>query len=213
MSRFYLVRHGETVWNKQSRYQGQSNVPLSDTGRMQAKILSRRLENEAIDLIYASDLDRAIETANIIAEPHDLEVVCSKSMRELGFGIWEGLTYDEIINKWPESMKKWQNDPLNVKPPNGETLAELMERTSDFLMAVAKNHPDKTILIATHAGPIRAILSVLLDLKWEFFWKFKISNTSLTIIDYDGSAHLQESDAFIVTINDTYHLQIENSRA
>ena len=94
------------MWNKQSRYQGQSNVPLSDTGRMQAKILSRRLENEAIDLIYASDLDRAIETANIIAEPHDLEVICSKSMRELGFGIWEGLTYDEIINKWPESMKK-----------------------------------------------------------------------------------------------------------
>ena len=125
---------------------------------------------------------------------------------ELSFGIWEGLTYDEIIRKWPQEYKRWQDDPYNLKPPGGETLTELCDRTSVFLKKVATKHPDGRILVVSHAGPIRAILSVLLNLKQNFFWKFKISNTSLTIIEYDGLKELPDSDAFIVTVNDTYHL-------
>lgn len=200
------MRHGETMWNRQGKYQGQSDVPLTDEGREQARILSERLKDEKIDVIYASDLDRAIETAAIIAKYHDLNVLPAPLMRELNFGIWEGMTYDEIIQKWPQEYNEWQRDPHNKKPPEGETLAELCKRVSKFLKETAREHPDSRILVVSHAGPIRAILSVLLNLRQDFFWKFKISNTSITIIEYDGQKELAESDAFIVTVNNTYHL-------
>lgn len=207
LARFILIRHGETIWNRQRKYQGQSDVPLTDEGRLQARTLSERLKNEKIDVIYASDLCRTMETAEILAKYHGRKVVPAPLMRELSFGIWEGMTYDEIIQKWPQEYKKWQADPYNKKPPDGETLSELCERVSKFLMETAKKHPDSRILVVSHAGPIRAILSVLLNLKQDFFWKFKISNTSLTVIEYDGLKQLSESDAFIVTVNDTYHLR------
>lgn len=200
------MRHGETVWNRERRYQGQSDIPLTDEGRTQAIILSERLKNEKIDVIYASDLSRTIETAEIIAKYHGLKVLTAPLMRELSFGIWEGMTYDEIIQKWPKEYKEWQDDPYNKKPPEGETLSELCQRASKFLMETAKKHPESRILVVSHAGPIRAVLSVLLNLRQDFFWKFKISNTSLTIIEYDGQKELAESDAFIVTVNNTYHL-------
>jgi len=200
------VRHGETIWNRERRYQGQSDIPLTGEGRTQARILSERLKNEKIDVIYASDLSRTIETAEIIAKYHGLKVLTAPLMRELSFGIWEGMTYDEIIQKWPQEYKEWQADPYNKKPPEGETLSELCQRASKFLMETAKKHPESRILVVSHAGPIRAVLSVLLNLKKDFFWKFKISNTSLTIIEYDGQKELAESNAFIVTVNNTYHL-------
>jgi alpha-ribazole phosphatase len=207
LARFFLARHGETIWNRERKYQGQSDVPLTDEGRIQARSLSERLKDEKIDVIYASDLGRTIETAEIIAEHHGQKVVPDPLMRELSFGIWEGMTYDEIMQKWPQEYKGWQADPYNEKPPEGETLSELCERVSKFLMKAAQDHPEGRILAVSHAGPIRAILSVLLNLKEEFFWKFKIGNTSLTIIEYDGLKQLSESDAFIVTVNDEYHLK------
>lgn len=206
MARFFLVRHGETIWNREFKYQGQSDVSLTEEGRQQAQCLSERLKDEKFDFIYASDLGRTMETAEIIAKHYSLKVIPAAFMRELSFGIWEGLTYDEIIRKWPQEYKRWQDDPYNLKPPGGETLTELCDRTSVFLKKVATKHPDGRILVVSHAGPIRAILSVLLNLKQNFFWKFKISNTSLTIIEYDGLKELPDSDAFIVTVNDTYHL-------
>lgn len=207
LARFFLARYGETVWNRERKYQGQSDVPLTDEGRIQAKSLSERLKDEKIDVIYASDLGRTMETAEIIAEHHGRKVVPAPLMRELNFGIWEGMTYDEIMQKWAKEYNKWQDDPYNENPPEGETLSELCERVSKFFMKAAQDHPDGRILVVSHAGPIRAILSVLLNLKQDFFWKFKISNTSLTIIEYDGLKQLSESDAFIVMVNDTYHLK------
>ncbi|HHW04090.1 MAG TPA: alpha-ribazole phosphatase [Thermoanaerobacterales bacterium] len=208
MSRFYLIRHGETLWNKESKYQGQSNIPLSDNGRLQAKRLSERLKEQKIDAIYASDLHRAMETAEIIAAPHRLEVFPTREMRELNFGIWEGFTFDEIVKRWPGEMERWRRDPYNERPEGGETMAELCCRTSMFLKNAANAYPDKNILVVTHAGPIRALLSVILNLHYDLFWKFKISNASLTVVEYDGQKELNRSGAYIVTVNDTYHLYI-----
>jgi len=207
MARFYLVRHGETLWNREAKYQGQSDVPLTDTGRDQAKKLSGRLRNKKIDVAYASDLERTIETANIILDSRDIEVVSTAEIREIHFGIWEGHTYDEIIDKWGIEFEKWQRDPFHISPPKGETFLQLCGRISNFLKKAAKKHPEDNILVVSHAGPIRAILLVLLNLDYERFWKFKISNTSLTEIVYDGSEDLNKSDAFIGRVNDTSHLE------
>lgn len=202
------MRHGETLWNKESKYQGQSDISLSDAGRLQALKLSERLKGEKIDAVYASDLQRAMETAGIIAAPHGLEVFPAREMRELSFGIWEGRTFDEINEKWPGEMDRWRKDPYNERPKGGETLSELCGRTSLFLKTAANKHPGKNILIASHAGPIRALLSVILNLHYDLFWKFKISNASLTVVEYDGQDELDQSGAFIVTVNDTYHLYL-----
>lgn len=207
MARFFLVRHGETLWNREAKYQGQSDVPLTDAGRNQAKKLSQRLKDMHIDVVYASDLERTIETANIIAEPHGLEVIPASRMREIHFGIWEGYTYEEIIAEWPAEFEKWKGDSFNISPPKGETFLQLCDRVSTFLKEAAVKHPNDNILIVSHAGPVRAILLILLNLKYELFWKFKISNTSLTEIVYDGLKDLGESDAFIGRVNDTSHLE------
>lgn len=208
LSRFYLVRHGETLWNKEYKYQGQSDIPLSDTGRFQAARLSERLKEQKIDAIYASDLQRAMETAGIIAAPHGLKVFPAMEMRELSFGIWEGCTFDEITQKWPGEMERWRQDPYNERPEGGETLSELCDRVSKFLKTAASSHPGESILIVTHAGPIRALLSIILNLHYDLFWKFKISNASLTVVEYDGQKDLAQSDAYIVTVNDTFHLYV-----
>lgn len=208
LTRFFLVRHGETIWNAKKKYQGQSDIPLTEEGRFQAGCLADKLKDEKLDGVFASDLKRTIETAEIIAKPHDLKVVPTKMIRELSFGIWEGLTYEEIMEKWAQEYQNWINNPYYTRPPEGESLSELCQRVSKFLMETAKNHPDGRILVVSHAGPIRAMLFTLLDLKPSFFWKFKISNTSLTIIEYDGRKELKESDAFIVTVNNTSHLGI-----
>lgn len=196
------------MWNREFRYQGQSNIPLSEGGNIQAQKLSRRLEQQKIDAVYASDLQRAMKTAEIIAKPHGLEVIPVREMRELSFGIWEGFTFDEINKRWPGEMKKWRQDPFHERPEGGETLQELCDRTSSFLKDTAKKHPGENILIVTHAGPIRALLSVMLRLHHDFFWKFKISNASLTVIEYDGMKDLSESDSYIIGVNDTSHLYL-----
>lgn len=208
MARFLLVRHGETLWNKTYKYQGQVDVPLNETGIKQAYCISERLKNIDIDFVYSSNLNRAINTAKIIAKPHGLKVIPTKEMRELSFGKWEGFTAKEIEEQWPGELERWRQDPFKRKPPGGENLEELFFRTSNFLKKVANKHPEKRIVIVTHAGTIRAILAVLLNLKVEMFWKFKISNASLTIIKYDGEADLGKSDAFIAIVNDTSHMTI-----
>ncbi|MEW6425903.1 MAG: histidine phosphatase family protein, partial [Bacillota bacterium] len=118
--RLYLVRHGETVWNSEMKFQGHSNVPLSERGRAQARLLARRLANNPITAFYASDLKRAYETAMILAQPHGLPVESLDSLREMNFGVWEGLTMSEIKEKSGELAGRWWSDPLHTRIPAGE---------------------------------------------------------------------------------------------
>lgn len=206
MTRFYLVRHGQTLWNVERKYQGQSDVPLTKTGKLQAKRVADKLKDKDISAIYASDLSRTINTAREIAKHHNLEVLKDKDVRELSFGIWEGLTFDEINQRWSKEFKDWQEKPFEINPPEGETLTDLYNRTDRFMMRAAKDHPKEKIVVVTHAGPIRAILAQILNLKKDLFWKFKISNSSITEFVYRGERKLSESDAFIGQVNDTCHL-------
>lgn len=207
MTRFYLVRHGQTLWNVERKYQGQSDVPLTKTGELQAEKVAKRLKDKDIDAIYASDLSRTINTAKEIAVYHDLSVKKDKDIRELSFGIWEGLTFDEIKKRWPKELEDWQKNPFEKRPPKGETLTDLYKRTSNFMMRIAKNNPKSKVVVVTHAGPIRAILAQILNLKRDLFWKFKISNSSITELVYEGENELPYSRAFIGQVNDTCHLR------
>ena len=120
--RVILVRHGETIWNEEQRYQGASDPPLSERGELQARRLAARLASESIGLIYSSDSTRALQTADQIAAHHGRQVRADPRLREMDFGDWEGLTYSEIRERYPQALARWQGDPLATSPPGGESL-------------------------------------------------------------------------------------------
>ena len=120
-----LVRHGQTDWNINRRFQGQSDVPLNEVGRQQATALANRLSREHIDVLFASDLQRAHETARIIAAQHACEIRLDARLREINFGAWEGLTYDEIKHNDPAVLAAREADIFTTAAPDGETLNQL----------------------------------------------------------------------------------------
>jgi uncharacterized phosphatase len=146
-----LARHGETDWNLHRRIQGHSDTPLNDTGRDQARALAAELAGEAIDAVYSSDLLRAHETARIVAQTRGLEVTAIRDLRERDFGTWEGLTDDEIFARFPEATTGPWGD--------AETREEMAQRVADALNRIGDAHPSGRVLVVSHGGPVRAVLS------------------------------------------------------
>jgi len=151
MTTILLARHGETDWNLNRRVQGHSDTPLNDTGRAQAQALGEELAGERIDAVYSSDLVRAHETARAVAEPRGLGVTAIRDLRERHFGTWEGMTDDEIFARFdPTPETSWGD---------GETREEMAERVLDALRRIAATHPGSRVLVVSHGGPLRAVLS------------------------------------------------------
>jgi len=203
--RLILVRHGETAWNADGRHQGQTDVPLSAVGRRQAAALARRLASEEIDAIYASDLRRARETAAAVGASHRLPVRDEPRLREMCFGAWEGLTYDQIQERYPRARTAWEADPLGTSPPGGETLAELAGRVESALADIVRAHKDEdgdgTVLVVAHGGPLRVLLGLALGLSPQPHWRFRLDNASLSEL------YLYPEGAVLACLNDTGHLR------
>lgn len=200
MTKVLLIRHGQTVWNRGGKYQGHTDVQLSEEGREQARRLRQRFINDRIDAFYASDLSRAMETASIIAEGRGAPVVPVPALRELNFGVWEGLTYQEILAGYGYLAERWYIDPTGLAIPNGETFEELKERSYRVMQDLVARHPGQTILVVSHGGTIRAIICAVLDLDLKNIWSFRQDNTAVNIIDF------YEQRAVLSLLNDTHHL-------
>lgn len=164
------ARHGQTNGNKEGRYIGFTNQPLNKVGMDQAKVLSEELKEEKIDIIYASDLTRADETAKITADMFNMKVTIDARLRELNFGAWEDKTYDEIMSLEPTLVTKWIQDPYHISPPGGESLQTLGDRVDSFLEDVKQKHA-RTILIVTHGGPLRWVQSKWIKQDHNLFWE------------------------------------------
>lgn len=185
--RLWLVRHGLTEWNMQQRFCGHSDVPLSARGRVQARWLARRLEKEAISIIYTSDLARARETATIIASQITpaLQVEVSAAWREMDFGAWEGLTFSEIAEQFKD-QSGFFTDPEHFSPPDGESLAHLLERVQAEMAAIAYSDDmpmEGDAVIVSHGGPLRILLCSILGMPLERQWQLRLDHGSLSAID------------------------------
>jgi broad specificity phosphatase PhoE len=153
-----LARHGETDWNRQLRFQGHADPPLNDRGRVQARALARALADEPLHAIYASDLRRARETAEIVAAETDLPVVAEPELREVDVGSWSGLTREEIEIRFPAGFARWRSGEVGH---DGETRDELTTRVRSAVERIVRRHPHGRVLVVSHGGPLRVILRMV----------------------------------------------------
>jgi broad specificity phosphatase PhoE len=150
-----LARHGESDWNRDRRWQGHADRPLTDLGREQARALADRLAVTELDAVYSSDLERARETAVIVAEPHQLSVRELSDLREVDVGSWSGLTRAEAEERYPNAFRRWTKGEEGWD--DGETYEQLSERVVGALQTIAARHPRDRVLLVAHGGSIRAV--------------------------------------------------------
>ncbi|MBI4926558.1 MAG: histidine phosphatase family protein [Anaerolineae bacterium] len=150
MMRLCLIRHGQTDWNVEGRYQGQSDVPLNETGRAQAACLAAQLQAERFSAVYTSDLQRAAETARILASPQGLPVHTDMRLREINQGEWEGQLVGVIQTRYEALWKMRSANPGSVRPPGGETVEEVSRRVCAALDELAERHPGGRVLVVSH---------------------------------------------------------------
>jgi len=171
--KLYLVRHGETEGNRQGRYIGWEDLPLTPAGRHQAELLQHRLATYAVTTVHSSDLIRAVTTAEAIGAPHHLTPRKDQRLREANFGLWSGMTYDEIHALDPDRLHSWIADP----EAHGESLDHLRQRVLQALPT------QDGAVVVTHGGPIRLLLS-----HWTgcSLWDVQINPGGLIMVDWDG---------------------------
>lgn len=180
MGEVYLIRHGETDWNKEARFQGRTDIPLNKKGKLQAKILSDYLSEEDFDFIYSSPLKRAIETAYPLAKKLNKELIIRENWIELNFGEWEGLTVKEVHEKYPLERDLWLYHTERGKIPKGESFREAYDRILEEKNFILEHHSEHKIVIFTHGAIIRAALYVFLEIPYLGFGRVTISSCSIT---------------------------------
>lgn len=200
MGRIFLIRHGQTLWNHSMRYQGHMDIPLSDVGLEQARLLGERLRSEKLAAVYASDLSRARNTAQWVADPHGLPVQIAPELREMNFGQWEGLTFKEIQARFPEIATSWIKAPGKVQPPEGESFIHLQERACKIIKGIASRHLHESVAVVSHGGTIRAILCGLLGLDLKRIFCFRQDNGAMNVIDF------YDEEIIIERLNDSSYL-------
>ena len=161
-TRVFLVRHGSTVLSVEDRFAGRTNAALSDQGREQAQSLAKRLAKESLSAFYASPLDRTMETASMLANPHQKPVQSDPAFREIDHGVWEGLTRHEAETKFGEMYARWEADPFNYAPDGGESGLSVTARAMPALLSLVEKHAGETICVISHKATIRLLLSAVL---------------------------------------------------
>jgi phosphoserine phosphatase len=199
--RIIFVRHGQTIYNVESRYQGHTDAPLSDLGRRQSIMAARALADERIAAVYSSDLGRAVQTAEAIAARHDLPVRTDLRLRECAFGDWEGLTVSQIEERYPDLFASYRQDSVAHRAPGGERLEALQARVAAAIDDIARAHSDDTVVVVTHGGPIRAFLCHAFGTDLESFRRLHLDNCGITVFSLEAGAHW-----FLERLNDTCHL-------
>lgn len=202
MVRVILLRHGETEWNRDLRYQGKTDIELSPQGKEQAGLLAERLAHQKVHAIYSSDLKRAWATAAAISAYHGLEVVAEPRLREMDFGVWEGLTHAEIQGRFPEEMVRWEDNPLVEAPPGGESFGQVVARGKEALNEIIRRHQGATVLIVAHSGSLQALLCAALGINPPARGRFRLDPASISEL------LLHDEGAVLTLLNDTSHLKL-----
>ena len=203
MTKIYFTRHGETVWNRQGRFQGHKNSDLTDKGILAAELLSYRVEDIELDYIVSSPLMRAYNTAEIVRGNKDIEIIKHEGLKEINLGDFEGMSYLEIKKKHGDLLAQIEKDPFNNHYPKGENLKEFYERVVEAFKEITDKYRNKTVLIVAHGGTIKCIEAYIRKFKLSSDWMGNVvQNCSLYCIEVDDGGQIKE-----VFYNDTSHLE------
>lgn len=206
--RLLLVRHGETEWNRQKKFQGQIDVPLNQRGREQSETAATFLSEVMLDRIITSPMLRPKETAEIIQRYHpQVKIELDETLKEIAHGLWEGKLEAEIEQQFPQELQQWKRSPETVQMPDGENLQQVWQRAIAGWQAILTStpvEPDRmsTVLVVAHDAINKAILCDLVGLGPEHFWTFKQGNCAVSVIDYANA----QSKPQIQALNITSHL-------
>ena len=188
-TRIYLVRHGEIVGSSVFRYHGQVDVQLTSRGLHQYHLLADRLADKKITACYTSDLTRCVQGARILCARQGLEPVLKKELRELSFGKWEGLTWDELAERYPEEWQARMNDFIGYRVPEGENLRDLQNRLMPEIESIIGRHQGEDVLVVGHGGGNRVMLLSGLGAPLSSMFRIEQDFGCINIIDYyaDGN--------------------------
>ena len=187
-----LIRHGETAWNAERRLQGHLDIPLNDEGERQAVLLAGALAPEPIDVLVASDLRRARQTAQAVADRRGLALAIDPALRERGYGGFEGLLYSEIEQRFPREFAAWQARDVDAQLPPGRNVGEsfrsFFDRATGAILALAASYPGKTIALVAHGGVLECAYRLARGLPLETPRDFKVYNASINRFRFDPAA-------------------------
>lgn len=200
--KIYLIRHGRTKANEEKRFVGWQDAALSEEGFLQAEKLALRFQDKKITALYSSDLLRATKTAEILGKNQGIIPQKNSMLREIHFGEWEGLTYEEIMYSYEKEMQRWFKNPLLYSPPGGESLLQVYARMEKFLNSLSRpENNDEAIVLVSHGGAILSVLHKYLGLRKKDIWKIKIKNTAISLLQKNGSLFK------VVFFNDFRHIE------
>lgn len=193
MTRFIVVRHGETQWNIESRIQGHRDSPLTATGLAQAEAIAQRLAQESFDALVSSDLGRALQTAQAIARLCGREVVADSRLRERNFGEGEGMTYGEVDYHWPDAFSRVRETDPDFQIPGGESRRQFHERIKDAFVSLAAEHDGRRVTVVCHGGVLAALYRLIHDIPVARPHAIPIANASYNAIAFEADAWAVEA--------------------
>ncbi|MEO6042823.1 MAG: histidine phosphatase family protein [Tepidiformaceae bacterium] len=199
-TRILITRHGQTVTNREGRFCGHFETQLTPLGVRQAEALGQRLGGVQVDAVYTSDLGRAVETAALILQGRRITPTIDPDLRELHYGQWEGRKGGEVAKAYPEQYKLMRAEDPGWRPPGGETIGEVRQRTFAALRRVAKAHQHQTVLIVTHGTAINCMISEALGVAPSHTFRFHVANCGLSEIT------MRRATPILSLLNDTAHL-------
>lgn len=197
MVKLILVRHALTVDNQKSRLSGHIDSSISEEGKEQIDKITNYLKDFDIDKIYTTTSSRTKDTVKKLSELKSIEIIEKESLKEISFGDFERLTFDEIKNKYPKEFQDMIEKGYEYKYPNGESLIDSYNRVCIELDNIISNNDNRTILICSHGGTIRNIITYLISNSYKYHWNFKIDNGSVTILE------IQDGFTVITAMNNT----------
>lgn len=203
MTRFILVRHGQTAWNEPERFRGREDLPLNELGCRQAEAVAQRIAQDWPDVVavYTSPLQRTTQTAAAIACALDLTSQPLEALLDLDYGAWQGLSHQEAAERHPELYNAWHQVPQTVQFPNGESLADVRGRVWPAVQVLARQHAGQTVVLVGHQVVNRVLLCAVLGMHTGNFWQLEQATGCLNVFeDRDGLFVL-------VQLNDTCHLR------
>jgi broad specificity phosphatase PhoE len=201
MTSIYLVRHGQTAWNKEEIFRGRTDVPLDETGLRQAELAGEYFKGMEIHAIYSSPLSRALETAQKIAQFHNTKVQPLQGILDMSFGRWEGQSHLDIQKNDREIYRQWREEPHLVRLPSGESLDDVRVRAMAALEEVIRNHPGKTLILVSHRVVNKVLICGILGLDNSHFWQITQDTTAINLIKY------KEGKYILSLMNETCHLK------